>query len=65
MTQTTLITMNAVLDLALVVAIFAVVRLTHLLDRRDRRGETLHPSQPLPLHLALPADEAEELSRAA
>ncbi len=65
MTQTTLITVNAVLDLALVLAIFAVIRFTHLLDRHDLRGETLHPSQPLPLRLALPADEAEELSRAA
>ena len=55
MTHTTLITVNAVLDLAVVLAIFAVVRFTHRLDRHDRRGETLHPSQPLPLHLALPS----------
>ncbi len=65
MTQTTLITMNAVLDLAVVLAVFAIVRFTHRLHLYDRHGETLHPSQPLPLRLALPADEADELSQAA
>ena len=65
MTQTTLITLNAVLDLAIVLAILALVRFAHRLDRHDRRGETLHPSQPIPLHLTLPADEVGELSRAA
>jgi hypothetical protein len=65
MTHTTLITVNAVLDLAAVLAVFAIVRFTHRLHRHDRAGETLHPSQPLPLRLALPADEADELSRAA
>jgi hypothetical protein len=65
MTQTTLITLNAILDLAVVLAILALVRFTHVLDRQDRRGENLHPTQPIPLHLALPADEVGELSRAA
>ena len=65
MTHTTMITVNAVLDLAVVLAIFAIVRLTHRVDRPDHRGETLHPSQPIPLHLALPADEVGELSSAA
>ena len=65
MTHTTLITVNAVLDLAVVLAVFAVVRFTHRLQRHDRQGETLHPSQPLPRRLALPADEAEDLSQAA
>ena len=65
MTHTTMITVNAVLDLAVVLAIFVIVRLTHRLDRHDRRSETLHPSQPIPLHLALPADEVGELSSAA
>jgi hypothetical protein len=60
-----MITVNAVLDLAVVLAIFAIVRFTHRLDRHDRRGRTLHPSQPVPLHLALPADEVGELSNAA
>ena len=65
MTHTTMITVNAVLDLAVVLAVFAIVRLTHRLDRHDRHSETLHPSRPIPLHLALPADEVGELSSAA
>jgi hypothetical protein len=56
MTQTTLITVNAVLDLAVVLAIFAIVRLTHLLDRDERRAHTI------PLAFERPI---EELSRAA
>jgi hypothetical protein len=55
MTHTTLITVNAMLDLLAVLAVFAIVWFTH----------RLRPRQPIPLHLALPADEAEELSRAA
>ena len=65
MTNTTIITLNAVLDLAVVLAVFAIVRFTHLLTRHDHRGETFHPSQPIPLRLALSADEVEELSQAA
>lgn len=62
MTSTTLITVNALLDLAALLAVFAIVWLTH---RHPRRAESRHLSQPIPLHLVLPADEAEELSRAA
>jgi hypothetical protein len=65
MTHTTMITVNAVLDLAVVLGIFAIVRLTHRLDRHDQSGATLHPAQPIPLHLALPADEVGDLSNAA
>ena len=65
MTHTTLITVNAVLDLAVVLAVFAIVRFTHRLHRHDHHSETLHLAPPLPLRLALPADEAEELSKAA
>jgi len=65
MTHTALITVNAVLDLAVVLAVFAIVRFTHVLHRHDQHGETVHPSQPIPLRLALSADEVEELSQAA
>lgn len=65
MTQTTLITLNAILDLAVVLAILAVVRFTHGLDRRDRRGAALSPIHPVAHPVKLPADEAGELSRAA
>ena len=41
MTHTTLITVNAVLDLALVLAIFAIVRFAHLLERDERRAQTI------------------------
>jgi hypothetical protein len=56
MTQTTIITLNAVLDLAVVLAVFAVVRFTHRLDRHERRLPTI------PLAFELPA---EDLSQAA
>ncbi|HKD93890.1 MAG TPA: hypothetical protein VKB43_04180 [Gaiellaceae bacterium] len=65
MTNTTLIPLIAVLDLAAVLAVFAIVRFTHRLDRRDQRRESPLISQPSPQHLALPADAVEELSRAA
>ena len=41
MTHSTLIPVNAVLDLALVLAIFAIVRLTHLLERDEQRAQTI------------------------
>ena len=56
MTQTTLITVNAVLDLAVVLAVFAIVRFTHRLDRDDRRVQTI----PVALERA-----TEDLSKAA
>lgn len=56
MTHTTLITVNALLDLAVVLAIFAIVRSAHLLDRDERRAQTI------PLAFERPV---EDLSRAA
>lgn len=56
MTHTTLITVNAVLDLAAVLAIFAIVRFTHRLDRDERRAQTI------PLAFERPI---EDLARAA
>jgi len=41
MTQTTLITVNALLDLAVVLVVFAIVRLAHRLDRDDARAQTI------------------------
>jgi hypothetical protein len=60
----TLIAVNALLDLAAILVLFAVVRLAHRLHHEER-PETLHPSQPIPLRLALPAKEREQLARAA
>jgi hypothetical protein len=65
MSLTTSILLNTILDLAVVLAIFAIVRLTHRLHRYEHRPETLHPSQPIPLRLALPREEAEGLAEAA
>jgi hypothetical protein len=56
MTQTTIITLNAVLDLAVVFGIFAIVRLAHRLDRNERRIQTI----PVAFERA-----TEDLSRAA
>ncbi len=56
MTHTTLITVNAVLDLAVVLAIFAIVRFTHRLDEDERRAQTI------PLAFERPI---EDLSKAA
>ncbi len=64
MSLTTIIILNAILDLAVVLAVFSVVRFTHRLHRYDHLPETLYPSQPIPLSLALP-HEAEELAEAA
>lgn len=58
------IALNAVLDLALVLAVLAVVRFAHRLHD-EARPETVHPSQPIPLHIALPAHGLDELARAA
>ncbi len=65
MTLTTLITVNAFLDLAVVLAVLAVIRFAHRLPAHQDLGETAHPSQPISLRLALASDEADELSRAA
>jgi hypothetical protein len=65
MSLTTTIILNAILDLAVVLAVFAVVRFAHRLHRYERGAETVHLSEPLPLSLALPQPEAEELAEAA
>jgi hypothetical protein len=56
MTNTTIITLNAVLDLAVVLAVFTLVRLTHGLDREKQRIQTI----PVALERV-----TEDLSRAA
>lgn len=65
MTLTTLIALNAALDLAVVLAVIAIVRFTHRLHHQDVRPETLHPSQPLPISVVLTHREADELAKAA
>ena len=54
MTHTALITVNALLDLAVVLAVFAIVLFTHRLDRDGRRAQTI------PLALDLPAEDLSE-----
>jgi hypothetical protein len=54
MTHTTLIAVNAVLDLAVVLAIFAIVLFTHRLDRHSGRAQTI------PLGLDPPAEDLSE-----
>jgi hypothetical protein len=61
----TLIPLIALLDLAVVLMLFAVVRLTHRLHRYEQGPETLHPSQPIPSRLALDAEGTERLAKAA
>ena len=65
MSLTTIIILNAILDLGVVLAMFGVVRFAHRLHRYDHLPETVHPSQPLPLALALPQNADEELAEAA
>jgi hypothetical protein len=65
MNLTLLIVLNAALDLTALLAVLAIVRFTHRLHHHDTKPETIHPSQPLPLHIALPAEEIEELAEAA
>ncbi|MGH3048677.1 MAG: hypothetical protein ACRDLK_00855 [Gaiellaceae bacterium] len=63
MTTTTIILINALLDLAVVGALAAAVR-TGLRLRDAERPETLHPSQPIPLRIAT-EDAEHSLARAA
>jgi hypothetical protein len=56
MTNTTIITLNAVLDLAVVLAVFAIVHFTHRLERDEQRIQTI----PVALERV-----TEDLSRAA
>jgi hypothetical protein len=65
MTFTTIIAINAVLDLAIVLALAAVVYLTHRHLHEAARPDTVHPSEPFLARVALPAHEAEELAEAA
>lgn len=65
MTLTTLIALNAILDLAVALAVVAIVRFTHLLHHDDAQTEHLHLFRPLPLHVVLPPDEDDEVARAA
>jgi hypothetical protein len=64
MTTTTALILNALLMAGVVGALAAVVRLGLRLPPCPR-AETLHPSQPIALRLALPEDEEPELVRAA
>lgn len=64
MTPTTLITLNALLDLAVVVALFSIVRYMHRLHR-EPAIETARSTGPLPVHVVLTADEVRNLARAA
>jgi hypothetical protein len=64
MTTTTALLLNAALMAGAVGALAAVVRLGLRLPPRVR-SETVHPSQPIALRLALPEDRERELARAA
>jgi hypothetical protein len=63
--NTSVIALNATLDLVALVAVFAVVRFTRRLHRYDHRAETVLPSQPIARRLALADHEVEELAEAA
>jgi hypothetical protein len=65
MTLTALIALNAILDLAVVAAVFAVVWFTHHLHDHDARPESAHPSQPLPVRVVLTRRAADDLAQAA
>jgi len=64
MNMTSLLLVNAALALALIGALAAVVRVA-LRMRHAVGAETLHPSQPIPLHLVAAGDEERQLARAA
>jgi hypothetical protein len=64
MTTTTALIVNAFLMAGIVGALAAVVRLAHRLPDEER-PETLHPSEPIGLHLVLAEREDSGLARAA
>jgi hypothetical protein len=64
MTMTTVLILNAILSGGVFVALGLVFRLAHRLPQM-RLPETLHPSQPIPLRLALVHTQGEDLPRAA
>jgi hypothetical protein len=64
MTTNIALLLNAVLAVGVVVGLAAVVRLAFRLHHAERT-ETLHPSQPIPLHVVAAHDARRELARAA
>lgn len=65
MNTTTALIINGILSLAIVGALAATLRLAFTVSRTPRaKPETLHPSQPIPLRVAI-AHEEPELARAA
>lgn len=64
MTPTTAIIVNVLLGIGIIGALALVVRLAHRVPEAAR-GETLHPSQPLELRLALRKEDEDELARVA
>ncbi len=65
MTLTTIIAINAVLDLAVVLALAAIVHLAHRWHHDATRPKTARSSGRLPAHAALSSNEAERLAEAA
>jgi hypothetical protein len=61
MTTTTAIIVNVLLAVGIVGALTLVVRLAHRIPEAAR-SETLHPSQPIELKLALAKEEVDELA---
>jgi hypothetical protein len=65
MNTTTALIINGILSLATIGALAALVRLAFTISRTPKaKPETLHPSQPIPLRVAI-AHEESELVRAA
>ena len=64
MTTTTAVIVNVLLGIGIIGALALVVRLAHRVPEAAR-SETLHPSQPLELRLALRKEEEDELARVA
>jgi hypothetical protein len=64
MTPTTAIIVNVLLGVGIIGALALVVRLAHRVPQAPR-SETVHPSQPLELRLALQPEEEDELARVA
>jgi hypothetical protein len=65
MNVTTTLIVNAALGLVAGLSVFAVVRFLHRLHQHDHRAETVLPSQPIAITLALTHDEVEDLAEAA
>jgi hypothetical protein len=64
MNMTTVLILNGILSAGIFVALALVFRLAHRLPDHGLR-ETLHPSRPIPLRLALAHEQREDLPRAA